>query len=161
MKPENLGRQAYSTFNARSDRIQTAPTFREPFKKSRCIVPASGWYEWQKINAKTKKPFYFRPKASPFAFGGVYDVWNANGKSSVTSFSIVVTDASSAAAKYHERMPLILEESQFDDWMRGPPELAAAMMKPYAGKLEVWAVSPDVGNVKNNRPELMEPVEPL
>jgi putative SOS response-associated peptidase YedK len=82
-----------STINARSDRIAIAPTYREPFKKRRCIVPTTGWYEWQKINAKTKKPFHFRPKAEPFAFAGVYDVWNADGKSSITSFSIVTTDA--------------------------------------------------------------------
>ena len=56
LKPDQLGKQPYSTINARADRIQTAPTYREPFKKRRCLVPASGWYEWQKIDAKTKKP---------------------------------------------------------------------------------------------------------
>jgi putative SOS response-associated peptidase YedK len=52
----------------------------------------------------------------------------------------------------------VLEESQFDDWMRGPPEMAAEMMKPYSGAIEAWEVGADVGNVKNNRPELMERV---
>jgi putative SOS response-associated peptidase YedK len=103
MKPENLAKQAYSTINARSDRIQTAASYREPFKKRRCIVPATGWYEWQKIDAKTKRPHHFRPKAKPFAFAGVYDVWNADGKSSITSFSIVTTEAAPSAAKYHDR----------------------------------------------------------
>jgi putative SOS response-associated peptidase YedK len=72
MKKENLGKQAYSTCNARSDRIATAPTFRELFKKRRCIVPTTGWYEWQKLDAKSKKPFHFRrrPRPSPLrAFG--------------------------------------------------------------------------------------------
>ena len=156
LKPEQLAQQAYSTINARSDRIQTAPTYREPFKKRRCLVPATGWYEWQKINTKTKKPFHFQPKATPFAFGGVFDVWNADGKSAITSFSIVTTDASPNTKQYHDRMPLVLEESQFDDWMRGPPELAAEMMKPYAGPVDLWEVPAAVGNVKNNRPELME-----
>jgi putative SOS response-associated peptidase YedK len=58
-------------------------------------------------------------------------------------------------------MPLVLEESQFDDWMRGPPERAVEMMKPYAGAIEAWEVSAEVGNVKNNRPELMDRVAPL
>ena len=53
-------------------------------------------------------------------------------------------------------MPLVLEEAQFEDWMRAPPEEAAKMMQPYGGTLEIWEVSPDVGNVKNNRPDLME-----
>ncbi len=156
MKKENLARQAYATVTARADRIQTAPTLREPFKKRRCLVPATGWYEWQKTGAKTRQPFHFQPKASPFAFAGVYDVWNADGKSNIVSFSIVVTDAAPTTAKYHDRMPVILEDSQFDDWMRGPTELAAGMMKPYAGELDIWAVDPAVGNVRNNRPELME-----
>ena len=56
LKAEQLGQHPYSTINARSDRIRTAPTYREPFKTRRCLVPASGWYEWQKINAKTKRP---------------------------------------------------------------------------------------------------------
>ena len=55
-------------------------------------------------------------------------------------------------------MPLILEEGQFDDWMRGPPEIAAEMMKPYAGAVEAWEVAAEVGNVKNNRPELLDRV---
>jgi putative SOS response-associated peptidase YedK len=160
MKPENLGKQAYSTFNARSDRIATAATYREPFKKRRCLVPATGWYEWQKIDARTKKPFHFCPKSSPVALGGVYDVWKGDGKSAITSFSIVTTDAAPATARFHDRMPLVLEENQFDDWMRGPPELAAEMMKPYAGEIEAWEVSKDVGNVRHNRPDLMASVAP-
>lgn len=155
MKPENLAKQAYSTINARADRIQTAASYREPFRKRRCLVPASGWYEWQKIDARTKRPHHFQPKATPFAFAGVYDVWNADGKSSITSFSIVTTDAAPSTAKVHDRMPVILEESQFEDWMRGPPEIAAAMMKPYGGAIEAWEVDAAVGNVRNNRPELM------
>jgi putative SOS response-associated peptidase YedK len=65
LKPDQLGKQPYSTINARADRVQTAPTYREPFKKRRCLVPASGWYEWQKIDAKTKKPHYFHQRQSP------------------------------------------------------------------------------------------------
>jgi putative SOS response-associated peptidase YedK len=70
----------------------------------------------------------------------------------------VTTNAAPTTARYHERMPLVLEESQFDDWMRGPTELAADMMKPYGGELEIWEVGAAVGNVRNKGPELMEPV---
>ena len=55
-------------------------------------------------------------------------------------------------------MPLVLEESQFEDWMREPPGLAAMLMKPYAGEIEAWQVGAEVGNVRNNRPELMSPL---
>jgi putative SOS response-associated peptidase YedK len=166
LKPEQLGKQAYATINARADRVQAAPTYREPFRKRRCLVPASGWYEWQKISPANsrkgaKKPHHFQPTAQPFAFGGVYDVWRGDGGKVITSFAIVTTDAAPATAAYHDRMPLVLDEGQFDDWMRGPPELAASMMKPYAGALDVWEVPAEVGNVRNNRPELMERVAVL
>jgi putative SOS response-associated peptidase YedK len=161
LKPEQLTQRPYATINARSDRIQTAPTYREPFKKRRCLVPTSGWYEWQKTGAKTKKPFHFRPKAQPFAFAGVYDVWRGDSGKAITSFTIVTTSAAPGMQQYHDRMPLVLEESQFDDWMRGPPEMAAGMMKPYAGAIEAWEVGAEGGNVKNNRPELMDRVRLL
>ena len=66
--------------------------------------------------------------------------------------------AAPAAADYHDRMPLVLEESQFEDWMRGPPELAAGLMKPHGGAIAVWPVSTEVGQVRNNRPDLVEPI---
>lgn len=158
MKPEALGRQAYSTFNARDDRIATAPSFREPFKKRRCIVPASGWYEWKKVNTKTKKPYHFQPRSEPWAFAGVYDVWSGDGLASITSFSIVTTRAAPATAAYHDRMPVILGEDQFEDWMRLPAEAAVDLMKPYGGAIDIWEVGADVGNVRNNRPDLLERV---
>jgi putative SOS response-associated peptidase YedK len=64
----------------------------------------------------------------------------------------------SHAPQYHNRMPVVLDDIQFDNWMRGTPDQAAQMMKPYAGEIETWEVPAEVGNVKNNRPELMERV---
>ena len=85
MSARIAGRQSSSaesidrgTINARADWIATAPTYREPFKKRRCIVPMTGWYEWQKVNAKTKRPFHFQPKGQPTAFAGVYDIWEVS-----------------------------------------------------------------------------------
>jgi putative SOS response-associated peptidase YedK len=156
-KPEQAAKPSYSTINARSDRIQTAAAYREAFKTRRCLIPTTGWYEWQKIDAKAKRPHHFQPKAMPFAFGGVYDIWKGGGKG-ISSFSIVTTAAAPSTAEYHDRMPLVLEEGQFEDWMRELLALAAKMMKPYAGAMEVWQVPADVGNVRNNRPDLMQPV---
>jgi len=158
LKPDQLAKQPYSTINARDDRVQAAPTYREPFKKRRCLVPASGWYEWQKIDAKTKRPHHFQPVAKPFAFAGVWDVWKGDGKEPITSFSIVTTSPAPNTAQYHDRMPVVLEERQFEDWMRGPPQLAAEMMNPYSGAIDIWEVGKDVGNVRNNKPELLDRV---
>jgi putative SOS response-associated peptidase YedK len=161
LKPDQLGKRPYSTINAREETIQTAPTYREPFQKRRCLVPASGWYEWQKVDEKGKKkkrPYHFKPKAEPFALAGVYDVWKGDAGRAITSFAIVTTDAALSVAQYHNRMPVVLDEAQFDDWMRGTRDQAAEMMKPYAGEIEAWEVCPDVGNVRNNRPDLMDRV---
>jgi putative SOS response-associated peptidase YedK len=124
----------------------------------RCIIPTTGWYEWQKVDPKTKRPFHFRPEAQPFAFGGVYDRWKGDGKE-IMSFSIVTTAAAPSTVEYHDRMPLVLDESQFEDWMRGSAKQAVEMMRPYAGTIDVWQVPTAVGNVRNNTPELMERID--
>ena len=79
-----------------------------------------------------------------------------DGLPDVTRFSVVTTSPAPSTAAYHDRMSVVLEESQFKDWMRLPPEDAAGMMKPYGGAIDLWPVGKDVGNVRNNRPELME-----
>lgn len=156
LKPEQIGKQAYSTINARAERIQTTPTYRDAFDRRRCIVPATGWYEWQKVTAKTKRPYHFRPKAEPFAFAGVYDVWQGGAHQAIASFAIVTTGAASSTSGYHDRMPVVLTEDQFDDWSRGSMEIATGLMRLYEGDIDIWEVDPAVGNVRNNRPELME-----
>jgi putative SOS response-associated peptidase YedK len=153
VQAEQVAKPAYSTINARDDRIQAAATYRDSFKKRRCLVPATGWYEWQKIDAKTKQPFHFQPAAKSFALAGIYDTWKGrDGLSDITSFSVVTTSPAPSTAVYHDRMPVVLEESQFEDWMRLPPETAAEMMKPHDGAIDVWAVPKEVGNVRNTGP---------
>src|SRR5258707_10029984 len=95
------------------------------------------------------------------------DSCNANhstrrdGGQAITSFAIVTADAAPCVAQYHNRMPVVLDDSQFDDWMRGTPDQAAGMMKPYAGAIEAWEGDAEGGNGKNNRPELIESVGAL
>src|SRR5262249_46456577 len=107
-KPESAGKPACSTINARAESIQTAASYREPFRQRRCLVPASGWYEWQKLDAKKKRPIHMRPAAAPFALAGVYDVWKGGNGHGITSFAIVTTDAAPSVAEYHDRMPVVL-----------------------------------------------------
>jgi putative SOS response-associated peptidase YedK len=85
LKPEHLAKQPYNTINARAETIRTAPTYREPFKTKRCLVPATGWYEWQKLDAKKKRPIHMWAKATPFALAGVYDVWKGDGGKAITA----------------------------------------------------------------------------
>ena len=115
-------------------------------------------FEWQKLDAKKKRPIHMCAKATPFALAGVYDMWKGDGGKAITSFAIVTTDAAPSVAQYHNRMPVVLDDLQFDEWMRGTPDQTAALMKPYAGAIEAWEVGAEVGNVKNNGPELIERV---
>src|SRR5262245_43256570 len=84
LKADQLSKRPYSTINARAENIRTAPTYREPFRQRRCLVPATGWYEWQKIDVKRKRPCHCKPKVEPFALAGVYDVWRGDGGGAIT-----------------------------------------------------------------------------
>jgi len=86
------------------------------------------------------------------------DFDSRDGGRAITSFAIVTTDAAPSVTQYHNRMPVVLDDTQFDDWMRGTPDQAAKMMKPYAGEIDAWEIGPDVGNVRNNRPEQLDRV---
>jgi putative SOS response-associated peptidase YedK len=101
---------------------------------------------------------HMRPISSPFAFAGVWDVWKGDDGPAVTSFSIVTTNAAPSVSQYHSRMPGVLDDHQFDEWMRGTPDQAVTLLTPYPGMIEPWEVGAEVGNVRNNRPELMERV---
>lgn len=155
---KDLSAKAYSTINARADSIRSKPTYRQSFEKRRCLVPATGWYEWQDVGAKRKRPIHMRPTTSPWAFAGVWDVWKGDGGPGVTSFAIVTTDAAPSLRQYHNRMPVILEARHFDQWMLGSADEAAALMTPYGGEVEAWEVSTAVGNPRNNRPGLLQRV---
>ena len=99
-----------STINAKAETIETSPTFRRPFKMRRCLVPADGYYEWLRVDEKTKQPYAFKMKDdAPFAFAGLWDAWKASDGNWLQSFSIITTDANELAARVHSRMPVILD----------------------------------------------------
>jgi len=98
-------------FNARCETVTEKPTFREPFKRSRCLVPASHFFEWSE-----KQKIKITVQGEPLiAFAGLFDEWNG-----VKSFTIITTEAQGRMAEIHDRMPLILPPDRFDDWLKGP-----------------------------------------
>jgi putative SOS response-associated peptidase YedK len=95
---------ALNTINARAETIRTKPAFRQPFERRRCLVPATGWYEWQDLGkGKKKRPIHMCAKAEPFAFAGVWDVWKGAGGPGVTSFAIAIAAPAPSIAQYHDR----------------------------------------------------------
>jgi putative SOS response-associated peptidase YedK len=152
------GKSSYSTINARAESVRTGASYREPFEKRRCLVPASGYFEWTGPT-NDKQPYYFtRADGKPMAFAGLWDPWRGSNRSQTKqAFKIITTAPNKFAAQWRDRMPLILEPKMWDVWLQGDPDTAAALMKPAnEDALISRPVNKVVGNVKNTGPELLQ-----
>ena len=109
-----------ATFNARADTVATKPMFRSSFKRNRCIIPASGYYEWQ-TTPRGKQPYYFTPKDGPIlSIAGIWDEWmNPETGKPLKSCTMIITEPNEVAAKVHDRMPVLLSPNQFEHWLSG------------------------------------------
>ena len=121
-------------FNARAETIAEKPSFREAFKRRRCLIVADGFYEWQKME-KGKKPFLFSLRsAGPFGFAGLYETWMSPENKPVKTCTIITTDANDLLKPIHDRMPVIVPKDKEALWMDpgvpDPRELAA-ILKTY------------------------------
>jgi putative SOS response-associated peptidase YedK len=147
-----------STINARSETVAEKPMFRSAFKRSRCLVPASGFYEWQR-SGKEKTPYHIHmANGAPMTFAGLWEIWTdpENGEE-LRSCTILTTEANDFMAELHHRMPVILAADEFQVWLAGD---AASVLKACNDNLlAAHKVGAAVGNVRNNGPELLEPVE--
>ncbi len=145
--------------NARSDTIATKPAFREAVRARRCIVPASGFYEWQTGEKGEKLPWYFtRTDGAPMAFAGIWQRWEREGLAHDTC-AIVSTDAGPGMAGLHHREAVVLEPADWPLWLGEAGHGAAVLMKPSAaGVLQCHRVDP---RVNSNRAEGAELIVPL
>jgi putative SOS response-associated peptidase YedK len=137
-----------ATFNARSDTIADKPMFRDSFKRRRCLIPASGYYEWV-TTPEGKQPYYFtRRDGQVITIAGVQDGWTEPRTGErLRSCSMVITEANEFVADIHDRMPVILEVEHFEQWMEGDANDAAALMKPAEdARLQKWPVSKRVNS---------------
>ena len=140
--------------------MATAPTWRRPFERRRCLVPADGFYEWKNIGFKKKQPYAFATTSGePIAFAGLWDAWKEPDGGWLISYAIITTEPNELTATVHNRMPVILRPSDFDRWLsrdetEQPP---VDLLRPYdAEKMTAHPVDPRVGNVKVNEPVLCE-----
>jgi putative SOS response-associated peptidase YedK len=181
----DLKRFGYSTINARAESLTTSSIFRTPFERRRCLVPADGFYEWKvlptltlfgpdpttrpakKKAAAEKQPYAFTlASGKPFAFAGLWDRWKDPAGGTLESFSIITTTPNELTATVHDRMPVILRPQDYDLWLRrnsgeqtappSPPLELLALLRPYpSDQMAVREAHPDVGNVRNNHPGLL------
>ena len=146
-KPRKELRMA--TFNARAETVATKPVFRDAFKRSRCLVPMSGHYEWQNTPGG-KQPWYFTARdGSPLlTAAGLWDAWkNRETGERLKSCTMIVGEPNDFAAEIHDRIPVFLTQDQFAPWLSG--EAGAGILKPAANDyLQRWPVSKRVNSSK-------------
>lgn len=147
--------------NARSESVNDKPSFRLSFRQRRCILPASGFYEWTRVEGK-KMPYYVRmADRSPMPLAGIWDEWHAPGGALLETCAILTTAANETVASIHARMPVILAPESFDLWLsrhvHDGDELQP-LCAPYpSGLIETFPVSPLVNNSANDSPECIAP----
>ncbi|WP_446744281.1 SOS response-associated peptidase [Silvibacterium acidisoli] len=155
---------SYATINARAETVATSPLYKEPFRRRRCLIPADGFFEWKKLDAKNKQPFAFGPiRGGGWAFAGIWDRWIDKATSrALETYSIVTTEPNEISVDVHDRMPVIVSPKDYQRWMEpgDPQQPPTDLLRPFpADEMKLWPVSRDVGNVNNNRPELIMPVQ--
>jgi putative SOS response-associated peptidase YedK len=149
--------------NARAETVERAPAFRDAFARKRCLIPADGFYEWQRSPDGRRMPFFITSAdGRPFAFAGLRATWHGAAPP-LRTCSIVTTTANPLVGHLHNRMPVILEPSGWDLWLDAAtdPRELRGLLAPYAsGAMTMFPVAPLVNSVRNNGPELVRPIDP-
>lgn len=149
--------------NARAEGIEDKPSFRAPVRKRRCLVVADSFYEWKR-HGKEKIPFrILRPDDAPLVFAGIWEKWDKeDADDPLYTYSIITTEPNKEMSYVHNRMPMVLPHSeQWEQWLGADQldEALAILRTPADGTLDMYRVPKEVGNVRNNGPELHRAVE--
>jgi putative SOS response-associated peptidase YedK len=174
--------------NARAETVASKPAFRRAFTRRRCLLPADGYYEWQRPDGSesdtpggkgkgggraggAKQPFYiFREDGGPLAFAGLYELWRDQSlpddheRAWLWTATIITTSAPDELGRIHERMPMVIQPDRWQDWLdpaaNDPADLIALLAPAASIGLTSYPVSTAVNSVRNNSPELIERIEP-
>jgi putative SOS response-associated peptidase YedK len=156
-------RRAARRINARAETVASSSAFRDSFRRRRCLVPADGFYEWQR-DGSVRRPFYIhRRDGAPLALAGLWSGWRDPASDTVRrTFTIVTTTPNDAIAGLHDRMPVILAPADWALWLdpalQDVGELHGLLAPSPGEPLEIVAVGQLVNNVRNNGPELIRPL---
>jgi putative SOS response-associated peptidase YedK len=157
-KDEKIG---YKLINARSETVAEKPSFRSAFKQRRCLISASGFYEWMKQGTGRKQPFFISLRdGEPFSFAGLWERWHDPEGEEVQTCTILTTTANEVMQPIHERMPVILGPAVEEQWLdpRVSPDALRSLLLPYTGDdMEARPVGLWVNNPKNDGPKCLEP----
>jgi len=155
--------------NARAETLAEKSAYKSAFRKRRCIIPADGFYEWKKVpGQKAKQPmFIHRADDEPLAFAGLWSVWRSkeDPTQELHSCTIITGEPNEKVAEVHDRMPVILPPSAWPTWLAPEVDdldlLGALLVPAPASIIELYPVSTEVNNVRNQGPQLMERAEPI
>jgi len=151
----------FSTINAIAETVDTKPVYREAFRRRRCLVPVNNFYEWKKLDQKTKQPYAIGLKdGGLMALAGLWGNWRSPAEEWVRSFTVIACPPNPLCAEVHDRLPVILAPDAWPVWLgekTADSERLKGLLTPYpAGGMTMWPVSKAVGNVKNQGRELAE-----
>ncbi|HYJ66493.1 MAG TPA: SOS response-associated peptidase [Nocardioidaceae bacterium] len=161
--------------NARIETLAEKPAFKRALKKRRCLLPADGYYEWYpteqlgKSGKPLKQPFYLHPKSGGvLPLAGLYEFWRDKEAADddpdawLVTFTIITTSATDDVGHVHDRMPMTVAPERWKDWLdprlNDGDAVRELMAPPAEGTLEIYPISTQVNNVKNNGPELRDPM---
>jgi putative SOS response-associated peptidase YedK len=153
-------------FNARAETLDSNPAFRYAFARRRCLIPTDAYYEWQRAGSIRQPYAIVRPDGSPIALAGLWAGWKDEESGEVIrSFTVVTTSANEMMAPVHDRMPVMIPEAAWDRWLdpgrlegEALAELKGLLVPADEGWLRMYPVSRLVNNVRNEGPELVEPI---
>jgi putative SOS response-associated peptidase YedK len=150
--------------NARAETVAEKPAFRQPFLGRRCIVPADGFYEWQRRGGGTQPFFIGRRDHRPFGMAGLWDLWRGPGDARIESCTILTTAPNEIVEPLHDRMPVILAPDDFALWLdrreADVPTLMALLRTAPSDALAIHAVSTRVNDPRNDDPDCLTPFTP-
>lgn len=147
--------------NARGETVASKPAFRSAYRKRRCVVPASGFYEWETpAGGGPKQPWYIRVKDAPlFAMAGLWEQWKPAEGEPLETFTVVTTAANELIGRFHDRMPVILPLERLDRWLDVSQKADDLIASFPAERMEIWRVSTRVNRATIDDPQCIEPLE--
>lgn len=147
--------------NARAETLAAKPSFRDAFRARRCVIPATGFYEWEAIG-RARRPWFFRRRdEQPFGLAGLWESWRAPDGAVLETCAVVTVEPNELMRPVHHRMPVMLAPEQFVSWLdprvTEPEKLAPLLRTPDAAAMSALAVGPHVSNVRHEGPECLAP----
>jgi putative SOS response-associated peptidase YedK len=147
--------------NAKCETVSRLPTFRDAYRRRRCVLPVDGFNEWKAIKGRPKQPYAIALKdGSPFGIGGLWENWkDVTSGEWIRTFAIITTNANELIAEIHDRMPLILAPGDYQHWLSDEPD-PHVLMRPFpADQMRIWPISTRVNKPENDDPSILEPIE--